>query len=805
MNYRYDVLTRVILVVTGACLLAPFAYAQDAGNVTGYSLEEIVVTARKREEGLQETPLSIAAFTEQDLRFRQVESTDDLAKITPNLTFDSVSPSSGSSSAAQIFIRGIGQTDFTPVTDPGVGLYIDGIYMARSVGNVLDFVDLDRVEILRGPQGTLFGRNTIGGAIVIHTRRPTDELGGSIEARAGNDSAAYLTGKVNVPFTDNLWGNLAVDFRQRDGYVTRINDGIDTGDEDKQTVRGSLLWNATDKFKGYFTFDYTKIDENGAPTVSGGANDLATHVTFGNGLLASCTLVAINPGFPAAGPPSFPPPGPTNPGVGNDPGCIHPTRTPGPFVSEGTYGVFSELDIWGVSLELTWDVTDWLTITSLTGFREMEMESGRDADNTEANIFATVDLYDHQQISQEFHFGGTVIDDRLDWLLGFYYFQEEGHNINPVVLPAGAIQSGGFYDNESIAVFGQGTYNFTDKLALTFGARYTEDTKKYTPDQFALGDASQAVNSIYGPTWPLFAGVYLPPPPNAPMPAGTRILPMQEFEVDFDDTNIMATLAYNFTDQVMAYVSYSEGYKSGGFDQRFAAPPIDPNTLMPTNAPSTFQPETADTFEVGLKSQFFDDRVRVNLAFFTTDYEDLQLIIRETFNPITFNGGTADVNGGELELTWVPTDRWYITAALGYIDAEYSQLSDEVVNNPSPILPTNKLVNTPELTSAVGAAYTFDVGSWGTLTPRVDWFYKDEEYNDAVNTPQLLQDSYSLLDAALILESFDEHWRVILAGKNLTDETYLITGNSAFITATGYVEQVYGRDTEWWISAKYSF
>ena len=436
------------------------------------------------------------------------------------------------------------------------------------------------------------------------------------------------------------------------------------------------------------------------------------------------------------------------------------------------------------------------------------MESGRDADNTEANIFATADFYDHEQISQEFQFGGTVFEDRLNWLLGFYYFQEEGLNINPVVLPAGAIQSGGFYDDDSIAVFGQGTFRFTDQLALTFGARYTEDTKRYTPDQFALGDASQGFNSIFQPTWPGVIGIYLPPGGLPAMVPGERILPNQEFEIDFDDTNIMATLAYHFTDEVMAYVSYSEGFKSGGFDQRFAGRPIVPGTEANpvfTDAPSTFNDETAETFEVGLKSQFFDNRVRLNLALFTTDYEDLQLIIRETFNPITFNGGSADINGGELEITWVPTDRWYITAALGYIDAEYSQLSDEVINNPSPILPDNKLVNTPELTSAVGVAYTFDVGSWGTLTPRVYWFYKDEEFNDAVNTPQLLQDSYSLLDAALILQSFDEHWRVILSGKNLTDETYLITGNSAFITATGYVEQVYGRDTEWWASAKYTF
>jgi len=791
---------RLIAPVTlGALLLADGmlpGHAQDAG----YALEEVVVTARKREESLQDSPVAISAFTAQDLQFRQVEATDRLADITPNLTFDSVSPSSGSSSAAQIFIRGIGQTDFTPVTDPGVGLYIDGIYMARSVGNVLDFLDVERIEVLRGPQGTLFGRNTIGGAVVVHSKRPDDEFHGSLKAQLGDDDMVFLTGKVNVPFTETVTANLAYAYRDRDGYVERINDGIRTGDDDSDAVRGSVLWTPNDAFEAYVTFDWSAIRENGAPTVSGGVNDTMAFGTFGNGLLASCTAIAINPGFPVAGPPSFPPPGV---GTGGAPGCFGPDSHIDPFTSEGTHPVKSELDVWGLSGELTWHPLDWLTVKSITGYRDMEMESSRDGDNTPANIFATRDFYDHNQISQELQLSGSFLDERLQALLGFYYFQEDGSNINPVTLPVGALQSGGFYDNESFAVFAQGTFDVTEQLALTFGIRYTDDTKRYKPDQIALGDASMGVGSPFGNTWPNFAGIYLSS--TGPMLPGDRILPFTEFKVEFDDVNVMANIAYNWTDELMTYFTYSEGFKSGGFDQRFAAPPIDALTGLPTNAPSTFEPETVESYEIGLKSQWFDNRVRLNLAIFHTDYSDLQIIIRETFNPITFNGGTANIDGGEVELTWVPADRWFVTAALGYIDADYGTLSDSVLNNATPVLPEYKLVNTPELSTSVGVAYTFDFNDWATVTPRMDWSYHDEQYNDAVNTAQLFQDDYHMLNAAISLQTNDDKWEAVAAFRNILDEEHLITGNSAFQTAASYVEQVYGRPFEWYLSLQYNF
>jgi iron complex outermembrane receptor protein len=778
--------------IIGASLIASAGvYAQE--RPAGFALEEVVVTARKREESLQDTPIAVSAFTERELEVRQIEGTDRLGDITPNLTFDSAAPSSGSSSAAQIFIRGIGQSDFTPVTDPGVGLYIDGVYMARSVGGVMDFLDVERIEILRGPQGTLFGRNTIGGAISIHSKRPEPGNSGSIQVQVGDDDMRNLTAKGNVELSENVLTNFAIASRKRDGYVERVHGGGDLGDDDSLSGRFSMLWTPSDTVEVFMAADATKIRENGTPGVNGGVNEAAAFGWLGNALLASCSGININPNFPNAGPPALP--WPPTAGGASAPGCVNADTFLGEHKSGGTFPTKSDLDIWGASVEVSWDATDWMSIKSITAYRDMDMDSARDGDSTPANVFATIDIYEQQQFSQELQFSGVALEDRLQWLFGLYYFAEKGINLNPVTLPVGAFQSGGNFDNSSEAAFFQATYDVTDRLAFTFGIRYTEDTKHFRADQFVLGDQS-ATGFFSGPTWPLLPDIYASSD-NQFVPAGDRIVSNTKFKEEFDDTNIMLNLSYQWTDTFMVYGTYSEGYKSGGFDQRF--------TKAFTARPSSFEPETVESYEVGFKSDLFDNRVRLNVAAFYTDYDDLQIIIRESFNPITFNGGEADIFGAEAELTWVPTDRWYVTAAVGYVDAEYDKLDPRVVNNNTPVAKGNELVNTPELNASLGIAYTLDVGDWATLTPRVDWSYTDEQYNDAVNEPRLFQDSYDMLNASFHFETNDGRWESVLAFRNIADETYLITGNSAWGTAAGYVEQVYNRPFEWSWSVKYNF
>ncbi|WP_405237580.1 TonB-dependent receptor [Lentisalinibacter orientalis] len=796
LSSRAAVASAVALLVHGAP--AAVAAPDDTGGAGPDSrpIEEIVVTARRRTENLQQVPISITAMSGSELEARQVHAMDQLGAVVPNLQFDKAAPSSGSSSVGQIFIRGIGQSDYTPVTDPGVALYVDGIYLGRSPGNVLDLIDVERVEVLRGPQGTLFGRNSIGGAIKVHSRLPEfTETAGRVGLRLGNDNLTDLTFRGNLPLSDALAAGVALGRLQRDGYVERPFDGLRTGDRDRWSARGAVRWEPTDALAASLVVDYTTIDENGAPVLSGGVNDRQPFATFGNAVLASCDAVVINPAFdgtPESGPPTFPPPGAV---TGNAPGCYGADSAPGPFVSEGTFPVASELDSGGAALTVDWSLDDRWGVRSTTGYREMTLFSSRDGDNTPANIFATRDDFEHEQFSQELQLRFAGEDDGLSAVLGLFYYDESGFNLVDVTVPTGAIQSGGYYDNRSWAVFAHGTLDLTGRLALSVGARHTEDRKAYLPDQLSLGDASAgSAPGFFPPTWPELAGFYLAP--TGPLAAGERILHLRESELDFDATDTTIDLSYRFSDGVLGYVTHATGYKSGGFDQRFVGP-------TPDRAPSSYRPETVDSLEAGVKASSPGGRLRVNVSVFDADYEDLQIIVRESFNPLTVNAGAARVRGGELELEWFPADDWEIGFAAGRLHTEYRQLNQPAQD--SGVRLDNALPNSPAWTLAAGTSRRLGLGRLGEATARVDWSWQDTEYHDAVNSPQIRQSAFHLVSASLAYVPAGGRWEITVAARNLLDETYLVTGNSAFDTAAAYVEQVYGRPRELLVSVGYEF
>jgi iron complex outermembrane receptor protein len=759
-------------------------------------IEDIVVTARRREESLQQVPISVTAMSGAQLEARQIYAMDQLSAIVPNLQFDKAAPSSGSSSVGQVFIRGIGQADYTPVTDPGVALYVDGIYIGRSPGNVLDLIDIERVEVLRGPQGTLFGRNSIGGAIKIHSRLPSfDDTASRVELRVGNDALKALTLRWNLPATESLATSVAIGRLQRVGYVERPVDGVETGDRDRWSARGAVRWEPTDTISASLVVDYTTIDENGAPVVSGGVNDRQPFATFGNAVLETCTAVVVNPAFdatPQGGPPTFPPPGaPT----GGAPGCYGADSRPGAFISEGTFPVASELDSGGAALTFDWTISEQWLLKSTTGYREMTMISSRDGDNTPANIFATRDDYEHEQISQEMQLRFTSTEPGLSAVLGLFYYDESGFNLVDVTVPTGAIQSGGYYDNQSYAVFAHGTLDLTNRLALSVGARHTEDRKAYLPDQLSLGDSSAgSAPGFFPATWPELRGFYLAP--TGPMAAGERILDYRRSELDFEATDTTIDLSYRFSDDVLGYLTFATGYKSGGFDQRFVGP-------TPDRAPSSYRPESVDSLELGVKGSYLDGRLRVNLAVFDADYEDLQIIVRESFNPLTVNAGDARVRGGELELEWLATDDWEIGFSAGRLDTEYKRLNQPAQD--SGVHLDNRLANAPSWSLAAGTAYRMGLRGLGELTARLDWSRQDAVYHDAVNSPQIRQSPFNLVNASLAFVPEAGRWQLTVATRNLLDETYLVTGNSAFDTAAAYVEQVYGRPREFLASLSYEF
>ena len=786
-------------VLLSHAVLTGFAPAPAAAQEAGDSViqaEELIVTARKREERLQDIPVAVSAFSQSDLLALQVRSTDQLDHITPNLTFSSSGAFAGTEAAAQVFIRGVGQRDYLPVTDPGVALYVDGIYMARSVGAVMDLLDVERVEVLRGPQGTLFGRNALGGAIAVHSRRPGDQARADAQAQIGSDRMANLTATASGPVAGGLFGSLTLGRRKRDGYVTRTHDGLDMGDDDGVAARGALVWRPADGFQVFATADYSRIRENGAPTVSGGVNDRMAFGAFGNALLPECAAISINPGFPGQGPPTFPPPGA---GTGGAPGCHGPETFPGEYVAGGTFPAYANLDARGTSAEVTWSPGERITLRSITGYRELVLKASRDADNTPANILATRETLDHAQISEELQVSGFALARRLHWQTGLYLFREDGYQSTDVTIPPGALHSGGYYDNRSGAAFLQVTGDLGDAASLTLGGRYTRDRKGYTPDLYALGDASQGPGSIFAPTWPRLAGSYLSP--SGPMRPGDRMLPLKDFSEDFDALTFMASLAYRWSDGLMSYLTFAEGFKSGGFDARFPAPPPGHEPNSPTAEPTTFKPETVASYELGVKSDLLDNRMRLNLAFFRADYEDVQIIIRESFNPVTFNGGSAEMSGVELEATWIPVGGWEIAGSMGMLNAEYEELSESVLNNATPVLPGYRLAKAPRFSHSLGVGKSSTL-SGVVLTPRVNWSFNGSQYHDAINTPQLFQDGYSLLNASVTLATHDGRWEMVCDFRNLTGQTYLVNGNSSFATASAYVELVYARPFEWSVSLK---
>ncbi|MBL4826171.1 MAG: TonB-dependent receptor [Spongiibacteraceae bacterium] len=766
--------TRPLLTVCSVFALSSNPVCVSA---EGFTLEEVMVTARKRAESLQDTPISMAAFTSDDLNDRQIGSSDELAQVTPNLTFSSYAPSAGNNASSQIFIRGVGQTEFLPTTDPGVGLYIDEVYMARSVGATLDFVDLEQIEILRGPQGTLFGRNTIGGAISITTRKPGETLGGSVELKAGSDNRQEAKVTIDLPVSDSLLTTVSLGSRSRDGYVDRVITGEELGDDESLGGRFAALWDATDDVNFYFTADYVKENESGSPIVFNGLNtgQLFAVLAMANECpTIDASLVAR---------------------------CASGDWDAGKTGSYGTFPVESYFESWGTSLTVEWHFAA-MSVKSITAYRDMEWTGSRDADSTPLTILHTRNDDTQNQFSQEFQFSGDSADEKINWLFGLYYFEEEASDDYFVPVAVGTFNSGGLVENDSKAVFGQMTVNFTEQLSLTFGARWTEENKAFKPLQFAEttyvfpvsaaeGDgAGGYVHPFNGNVYPTLGGGGT----AAVVPAGTLFFPQVLQKENYSDTTPMINLSYDIDDGTMVYASYSEGFKSGGFNAR---------NIKPGPAVRTFNPELATTYEVGFKADLFDSTLRLNGALFHTDYEDLQFVIREDFAPIVFNAGEAEIEGLELEWTWVPNSSLQIVGGLGYVNAKYTQLSPEL--QAAGVTLDKNMPHVPDLSANIGIAYSIDLSAGSTLTPRIDWSYRGDVDYDALNSAEISQSAYDLVNVAVKWESAEGSVNVVLAARNVLDEEYKLAGNTALASSSAYSEVVYARGREWSLSGRYSF
>lgn len=770
----------------GSLLVLGLAVTQQAAaQDTSFALEEIRVTAQKREESLQDTPISIAAFTASAIEKLGISNIQQLGDFAPNVQFDFTAPISGASNAAGIFIRGVGQSDFALTTEAGVGTYVDGIYMSRSVGGVLDVLDIERVEVLRGPQGTLFGRNTIGGAINITSVRPGPDFGGFAEATVGDHGRLHLRSSVNVPVADRLYLRVAGSSKDRNGYVrgrfgpgdnpfpsavSGISSQTDLGNENRSAVRGTLLWEATPQFTVTLTGDFARIRENNAASVLRGVT---------------------GEDDPALGPATFfynllQAPGVTIPGFDNSLYTDANWVTGDLKTNYATGPNGSSIDAWGTALTLDWQVLDNLTIKSLSAYRKSDGFFNRDADGSPLDITHTMNYgYEHEQFSQELQFIGDFADGRLRYAAGVYYFKEEGSDPLIVDLPdsfATIFIDVADIDNESIAGYAQATLDVTTALSLTGGIRYTEDKKKFFTDQYLItGTASEII----------FGGA----------PAGSVVpLVPRNSSVSEKYTNWSPRLSLEFavSDALMTYASFSKGFKSGGFNLRY---------VQPRAEVLSFDPEKLTTYELGFKWQGLDNRLRLNGAAFHTDYSNIQVTTFENLGaPITDNAGKAEIRGFELELAVLPVPNLQVSAGVGYLDAKYTDLNLPSGNFAAPeqiITLDTKLANAPEWQGTAAIDYTLPLGRSGDLEFHGDWAYTSKLFNDAQNSVFLYQPGYHLFNAAISYVAPDDRWRLRLFVENLTDKRFIVSGDSNY--GLGFHEANYNRPREWGVSLRVNF
>jgi iron complex outermembrane recepter protein len=764
-----------LLIVALSVGLSGIAAAQEtAQGATAGTLGEVIVTARKFEENLQTTPVAVTAFSGSELAERQIFKTDRLDEVVPNLQFANNAPLAGNNSSSAVFIRGIGQTDPTSTVDPGVGLYIDDVYMGTSVGANMELRDIASVQVLRGPQGTLFGRNTIGGAIVMTTIDPGDEFGGQVKLGGGSDSLIDAFGALDVPFSETFKSRFTAGLRKQDGYVHRISDGEDLGDTNTYTLTAKLVWRPSDAFEGRFLADYTNADENGSPLVFAAYNEAAT---FGR-------VASLDAGCPGTTDGAVPPPGAADQPVPmiQDDRCANDLQNRGPYHNNGTAPLTSQLENWGASLNLTFDFTEALSLKSISSYRGISWEGNRDADNTPLPILHTFYDVDGWQWSQELQL--LWQQGNIKGVFGAYYFEQGSDDIvtitlNPPVPPPGPNldSDNNKVENESWAAFTQWTFTFMDHLDLTVGGRYTEDKKGSYPDQFDYST----------PT--------------------VKQVPVQWYRDTFSKFTPSGSVAWRFSEQAMVYASYSEGFKGGGWNSHFNQPPPPPAFLAVVQE---FQPEEAQTYEIGTKFDLVGNTLRLNVAAFSTDYNDLQVTYRgprpNGVAPFLINAGKASSDGGELELTWAPTDSLVFDASVGYLDATLDSLDvNPVAAPPLTLLPGNKLPYAPEWQAHGGIQYTAHAGSI-VIIPRLDVSYQDTTFFDAANTREIAQlESVTVYNVSLRFESEKGNWGVTLGCNNASDETYPIAGNSSLDTGSGYAEIAYSRPREYFAILNYDF
>ncbi len=706
-------------------------------------LEEIIITAERREGSLQEVPIAVSTFSQSDLEALQVETIGDLQSLVPNLSLHV-----GDANNAVVYIRGIGQIDSIAFFEPGVGIYLDDVYLGRAQGAFLDVVDVDRIEVLRGPQGSLYGRNTVGGAIKYVSAKPTEEFSGNISATLGNFERRDFKATVSGPLVgDALTGRLAIASLEHEGYSENAFDNGRDGDRDVKFGRGVLQFDPSDTLSMSLAIDYTNSDPDRSRTP---AKESPTTVT----VLDPFTFLPSVEVFPA---------------------------DEDPFRVNADFNRTEFTETKGYHFNVSWALSDAWTFNSISAYRELDYGTELDLDGTPINSFGIIYFNEQEQLSQELQL--AYQGERLSAVGGLFYYNEDGSTFDGAVTAnfLAAVAGESEFETESYAIFGQADYELNEKWTATFGFRYTEEEKSY-----------QRMNETFDLT--LLAGI-MPDPvtsavtgyanPELLSPSASDLAlgggigvvsgQVNPDDADFDNFSPKVGVKYQATDDTNYYATISTGFKSGGFNGRTAANQAEP-----------YDEETLISYEVGMKHQFWDDRARLNIAVFRNDYEDLQVSSFEavppadpsdppSLLPIFTNAGEARIQGAEVEFLLRATEELTVNFNVGYLDAEYKEFlagADPTTGQVLDIADQRELVNSPKWDTFLGLTYDASLGDMGILTVQGDVSYRSKTYLEVNNREVLAQGGYSLMNAAMIFSSESEAWQFILGIKNITDKEY---------------------------------
>ena len=763
---------KALVAALAAALLMPYtalAQTDEGEDESLEAIEEVIVTARRREEGLMDVPISISAFTGEQLDLIAAADITYLTQTVPNVTLE---VSRGTNTTISAFIRGVGQQDPVAGFESGVGLYIDDVYLNRPQAGVLDIYDVERIEVLRGPQGTLYGRNTIGGAIKYVTRRLSETPEGKARLSVGSDSQLDLVLTGSLPLGDSFRIGGSIAKYNRNGFGKNLYlEGIDNYSKDVLGARVSAEWEPTDSL--FFRLAYDYIDDDSDPRQG-------HRLTVGN---ISGAPILDN---------------------------VFDTRA-------GLELPVQSVKAKGISLLAEWELNDAWMLRNILASRDDENWSPIDFDSLPSADLDVPVIYENEQFSEELQllFSG----ERWNGVAGFYYLDANASNEFDVILgnlgaaiglPGLNAYTFGDVDTETWSLFADFTFDWTETVSLSIGGRYTEDKRSSTVlRQTKIGGSS-----------PIFGGSAIP------------IATTSDFQGSetFTDFSPRLSISYRPNEDHNLYFSYSQGFKGGSFDPRAlttAAPDIDGDGVVSDEEIfefMLFQPEEVKSFEVGLKSTFMDGLLTSKVAVFLSDYKDVQIPgsvgfdstgdgNNDTFIGVTSNAADADIfgvewegmailaqdlgmSGADLRLAW----------AIGYLDASYNEFIDPFGND---VAGERVFQNTPDWTASGTMTYEMPLTLFdnaGALSFITTLSYRGAHSQFETPNPYLDQKSYTLWDLSIVWADDSGHWQAGLHGKNLTDEEYKVAGyDFPTLGLEGNVTAFYGYPTTVTATVEYRF